>query len=110
MKDYTLETEGFIERLRQTEAYKEYVRQRQNIKHFPELKEQIDAFRQENFRLQMETDSDTLFDEIDRFEQEYAEFRKNPVVNDFLAAELACIRMIQEVNEQISGTFADEWE
>ena len=110
MKDYTLETEGFIERLRQTEAYKEYVRQRQNIKHFPELKEQIEAFRQENFRLQMETDSDTLFDEIDRFEQEYAEFRKNPVVNDFLAAELACIRMIQEVNEQISSTFADEWE
>lgn len=110
MKDYTLETEAFVEKLRQTEAYKEYARQKQYIKQFPDLKERIDAFRQENFRLQMETDSDTLFDEIDRFEQEYAEFRKNPVVNDFLAAELACIRMIQEVNEQIAGTFAGEWE
>lgn len=110
MKDYTLETAKFIEKLAEMEVCKEFARQKQQIKRFPELKEKIDAFRQENFRLQTETDSDTLFDEIDRFEQEYAEFRKNPIVNDFLAAELAFIRMIQEVNEQISSAFAGELE
>ena len=55
-------------------------------------------------------DSDALFDEIDRFEKEYEEFRKNPIVSDFLAAELAFCRMYQEITEKISVDFAEDFD
>lgn len=100
------QTENFIESLRQTEVCKEYFRQREYVRQYPELKQRIDEFRQRNYRLQNETDSDVLFDEIDRFEREYEEFRKNPIVSDYLEAELAFCRMYQEVNNQVSAAFA----
>lgn len=35
---------------------------------------------------------------MDAFEREYEKFRDNPIVDDFLRAELALCRMIQEIN------------
>lgn len=35
---------------------------------------------------------------MEAFEQEYAKFRENPLVSDFLRAELAFVRMMQDVN------------
>lgn len=110
MNDFERETEGFIQKLYETETCREYFRQREYMKQYPELKAQIDEFRQRNYRLQNETDSNILFDEIDRFEREYEEFRKNPVVSDFLAAELAFCRMYQEINDKIAIAFAKEFD
>ena len=60
-----------------------------------ELKKQIDDFRTRNFELQ--TSKDTNFDKIDQFTRENEAFRENPLVSDFLAAELAFCRMMQEI-------------
>ena len=37
------------------------------------------------------------FDKIDQFTRENEAFRENPLVSDFLAAELAFCRMMQEI-------------
>ncbi|MGN0131977.1 MAG: YlbF family regulator [Lachnospiraceae bacterium] len=108
MNDFERETEEFIKKLYETEVCREYFRQRENVNQYPDLKRQIDEFRQRNYRLQNEMDSNSLFDEIDHFEREYEEFRKNPIVNDFLAAELAFCRMYQEVSDKIATAFAME--
>ena len=42
-----------------------------------------------------------LFDKMDYFEKEYKEFRENVIVDDFLKAELALCRMMQEINALI---------
>lgn len=110
MNDFERETEVFIKKLYETDVCREYFRQKEYVKQYPELKAQIDEFRQRNYALQNETDSGILFDEIDRFEREYEEFRKNPIVNDFLAAELAFCRMYQEINDLISTAFAKEFD
>ncbi|WP_303408980.1 YlbF family regulator [uncultured Duncaniella sp.] len=39
-----------------------------------------------------------LFDKMEAFEREYREFRENPAVDEFLRAELAFCRMMQEMN------------
>lgn len=65
------------------------------VKEQPELKRQIDDFRTRNFELQ--TSKDTNFDKIDQFTRENEAFRENPLVSDFLAAELAFCRMMQEI-------------
>ena len=42
-------------------------------------------------------DKDTNFDKIDQFTRENEAFHENPLVSDFLAAELAFCRMMQEI-------------
>ncbi len=83
-----------------SEAYKEYDLQRQKINQDPELKAQINEFRKRNYQLQ--NADDYAFDKIDQFEREYAEFRERPLVADFLAAELAFCRMMQDINLRIT--------
>lgn len=81
-----------------SDTYKEYLFQREKIKKQPELYEKVNEFRQRNFELQNETDGDELFDRVEAFEKEYEKFRENPFVDDFLRAELAFCRLMQEVN------------
>ena len=77
-----------------SEEYREYDRQKQIMKEQPELKAQIDRFRQENFELQNSV-------QADEFSRRLGEFRKNPLVDAFLNAELDFCRMIQEINGKI---------
>lgn len=80
--------------------YREYDIQRNRVNGYPELKAQIDEFRRRNFELQ--TSDDNAFEKIQEFEREYSDFRENPLVSDFLAAELAFCRMMQDINLRLT--------
>ena len=69
----------FAETIMASDTYKEYLFQREKIKKQPGLYEKVNEFRQRNFDLQNETDAE------------------NPFVDDFLRAELAFCRMMQDV-------------
>ena len=71
--------EQMVQAIRNTDAYLEYQKQLARVKEQSELKRQIDEFRTRNFELQ--TSKDTNFDKV----------------SDFLAAELAFCRMMQEI-------------
>ena len=87
--------EQMVQAIRNTDAYLEYQKQLARVKEQSELKRQIDEFRTRNFELQ--TSKDTNFDKLDQFIRENEAFRENPLVSEFLAAELAfCLRM-QEI-------------
>ena len=90
----------FISAVKDTDEYQEYVREKERAKQYPELKAQIDEYRRRNFLLQ--TSPDTAFEQIEQFEQEYEGFRENPLVSDFLAAELAFCRLMQGINTQVT--------
>lgn len=81
--------------------YREFDIQLQVMREHPKLKHQIDEFRHENFVFQNSVESDELFDKMDEFSKRYEEFRKNPMVDSFLNAELDFCRMIQEINQEI---------
>ncbi|MBD5514748.1 MAG: YlbF family regulator [Lachnospiraceae bacterium] len=83
--------------IQETDTYKEYYNQREKVKKQPELYDKVNEFRQKNFDLQNESDSEDLFDRMEAFDQEYAKFREDPLVDDFLRAELAFCRMMQDV-------------
>ena len=74
--------EQMVQAIRNTDAYLEYQKQLARVKEQSELKRQIDEFRTRNFELQT---------------RENEAFRENPLVSDFLAAELAFCRMMQEI-------------
>lgn len=87
----------FADTIMTSDTYKEYLYQRERIKKQPDLYEKVNEFRQRNFDLQNEADSDDIFDRIEAFDREYEKFREDPFVDGFLQAELAFCRMMQEV-------------
>lgn len=96
------ETVGLLlEAILQCEEYLAYRAELEKVRQFPELKEQIDEFRKRNYVLQTSADID--FDKLDRFEKEYEDFRSNPLVSDFLAAELAFCRRMQGIENRVTA-------
>lgn len=94
-------TDYFIEAILASEIYRNYRIELEKVRRVPELKEQIDEFRKRNFELQLNMDTD--FEKLDRFEKEYENFREDPMVADFLAAELDLCRMMQRINLRITA-------
>ena len=93
-----------VDLIKGSEEYRLYQEINTEVKKNPELKQQIDIFRKRNFEMNMNQSSEVdWLAEMERFEKEYAEFRKNSLVNDFLAKELAFCRLLQKVNYRIFG-------
>ncbi|MBR6381281.1 MAG: YlbF family regulator [Lachnospiraceae bacterium] len=92
--------ENFIACIKDSEIYREYRTQLELLKANPELKRQVDDYRKRNYELQKAEDMD--FAKLDSFWQEYYDFRMDPLVDSFLAAELAFCRMMQEVSFKLT--------
>lgn len=83
-----------------SDIYRQYDIQRIRVNAMPELKAEIDEYRRKNLELQ--TNEYTTIDQIDSFEREYQKFRENPIVADFLAAELAFCRLMQDIDLRLT--------
>ena len=92
-------TDELITAILETEVYKSYAEELAKVKRHPELKAQIDDFRKRNYEMQTSVDMD--YNKLDCFEREYEDFRSNPLVADFIAAEVDLCRMIQRINTRI---------
>jgi len=88
--------------IKNTNEYKEYQFQKEKVKRIPELKARIDEFRKKNYQLQNSSQSDNLMEEVERFQRENENFLENPLVADFLQAELAFCRLMQNTNVLIT--------
>ena len=64
--------------------------------------EQVNEYRRRNFEIQNSPQDGDLMDRIDDLERQFEYLRENPMVDDFLNAELALCRMMQEVNNLIT--------
>lgn len=92
---------ALIAALLATDEYKTYRAELAKVKEVPGLKAQIDDFRKKNFEWQSTADND--FNKLEEFEKEYATFRENILVQDFLAAELDLCRLMQDLYSQITA-------
>ena len=99
MNEVEKATEALADALLNSEIYLEYKSKLDQVKQYPDLKRQIDEFRMRNFELQQSPDY--AFDKMEQFQREYQTFRENPLVSDFLAAELAFCRMVQDVEKRL---------
>lgn len=95
--------DSLIEAVREGEVYQRYLNCEEMLKAQPELREKIDEFRAAVFHLHNDESSGDLYERIDQFEKEYQEFRKNPIVNEFLEAELDVCKMMQRINNRIQN-------
>ncbi|MCR4617870.1 MAG: YlbF family regulator [Lachnospiraceae bacterium] len=91
--------DNLIEVIKADEVYKEYHKQLDLIRQNPDLKRQVDDFRKRNHEMQMSEDLD--FVKLTAFQDEFKILRQNPLVDNFLAAELDFCRMMQNINFDI---------
>lgn len=96
-----LALDSLIDQIKESVTYKEYHLQLERLKKEPEFYRQVNEFRQRNFELQNAPQTDNLMERVEAFAAEYDAFRQNPLVDDFLRAELAFCRMIQNINLKI---------
>ena len=69
--------DGLMTAIRNSEEFIRYQAIKEKVHGFPKLESQITEFRMEN---------------------EYREFRKNPMVSEYLAAENALCKIVQQIN------------
>lgn len=89
-----------IDEIKASDKYVEYRRQLDLLNANPELKLQVDDYRKRNYEMQMSENLD--FATLTKFQDEFKTFRENPLVDNFLAAELDFCRMMQKINFTIT--------
>ena len=93
--------DALITAVLECEEYLAYRAELDRVLQIPGLKTQLDEYRRRNYELQSSMDID--FDKLDRFEKEYEDFRTDPVVWDFLAAELAFCKRMQAIVTRVTA-------
>ncbi len=103
MKDMKKCTEELIECIIESEEYRKFCALRDEVQKDPELRRQINDFRLHVFETQNSQEPLDMYGEQERLCRDYEEFRKNPLVNGFLLAELRVCRMVQKITGEIVG-------
>lgn len=93
--------QNLTESVRQTEIYQNYKTQRELIDAQPELKAKIDEYRHKNLEIQQNYQGEELIRRMEEFEMQYASLCANPLVDHYLSAELALVRMYQAMERRI---------
>ena len=88
--------------IRDSEIYREYRKQSERVDNAGNMREKIDEYRIRNFELQNSAYTEDLLDKVEAFEREYDKFRDDPLVEEFLDAELAFCRMMQEIDVKLA--------
>lgn len=94
-------TKALIRVIHDSKEYRAFRAARRKVSDVPDLKRQIDEYRKAVYRLQNFTDEAALYDQVQEFNAQHREFRKNPLVNEYLSSELAVCRMLQKVSASI---------
>lgn len=93
--------DGLIQAIHESPEYRKYQDIRAKVHELPQLEQKIHAFRKKNYEIQNFADEWDLYERVDGLEREGAEFRKDPLVNEYLDAELAICRLFQKINGEI---------
>ncbi len=88
-----------MERLRENSAYRHYLEEKEKIRPYPELKEKIYRLRDIFEQIEDVTDQE----EEDRLRDEYEELYANPMIREFMQAELDYCRLFQELEAAMAA-------
>lgn len=86
--------------IRESDEYQRYQAARAELCRYPELEQVVHEFRKKNYSIQ-NSGKVNLYDEVERLERESTDLRRNPVAEEYFAAELLLCRMVQTINWRI---------
>lgn len=83
--------------IKESAEYKEYKRLEAIIDMDPNLKRSIDEFRRRNYELQISGQVDDIFTAQEELNNQFADMRKQYMVNRYLLSEVCLCRMVQDI-------------
>ena len=93
--------EELVAAILESTEYRSFQEAEQQVMGVPGLAEEIKEFCWKNYELQ-NSGAEDLYEQMEEFENQYREFRKNPIVSRYLEQELRISRMLQEINARIT--------
>lgn len=102
MKKIEACTANLILAIQGSREYRQFQEISAKVKSEPELRTKINEFRKYVYDVQNSSEPLDMYAEQERLCREYEEFRKNPLVDEFLKAELRVCRIIQHTFERIA--------
>lgn len=100
-------TEGLADKVKElrqmildSEEYRNFDLYRRVLQNVPELYEQVNLFRFENFKLQVSGEIQDK-EKAEQIVAKYQDLFNNSLVTPFLNAELVLCKMLQDVNEML---------
>lgn len=81
--------------------YREYESCKEKVHEDPELFSRLLDFRKKGYILHNSKEGKELYDEVERFEKEYGDFQRMPLVTEYMAAELSVCQMMQKINREL---------
>lgn len=89
--------------VKNSEEYKNYLLCRELLKEDAQLYQKVNRFRMKNFLLQVEGNTESLYDEIGRLQSEFEPVRRDIRVSGFLQYEHSMCRTMQQIEEKLLG-------
>lgn len=102
MINFNKVTDDYINELKKTSAYTEYRAALETVKQNEELWRRIEEYRRRRTDYQNFSNNDDMYDKADRIRQEYADVFNNQDAKEFLDAEVAICRMVQDISIKIA--------
>ena len=88
--------------IRESEEYGEYRKTLAEVKAHPELYHSMNVFRRRNYDLQSWEDGVNRYNELNSLGTEFEHILREPLVNEFLIAEQAFSRAMQQMYEMVA--------
>lgn len=95
--------EELVAAIHESAEYQSFQEAGQEVNRVPGLSDKIREFCWKNYEIQNSGAAD-LYEQMEAFEKQYRDFRKNPVVAQYLERELRLCRMLQEINAKITDS------
>lgn len=96
------DTDKFIEAVKKSEEYVDYRKALEDLKQNAETWNRVIDYRRKRFNLQNMANEEELFDKSETFEREYKDLKEIPGVTEYLDAEVALCRMVQDICMKIT--------
>lgn len=96
-------TRALTQAILESDEYLRFCEVRDRVRENPELRRQINEFRLHVFEVQNSKEPLDMYGEQERLRVHSEEFRKDPLVDEFLEAELRLCRIMQQITMEIAG-------
>lgn len=103
-------TKELLEALRECEEYKVFEENKERMKEHPELRAQMDEFRKKVYLIQNSNTPTDMLEEMSKLFKERQEIYKEPMVAEYMEAELHMCRILQKISMEIMGVTKVELE
>ena len=101
-------TENYIKELKKTQTYKTYRDKLTALKKDEEMWEKVSDYRKKRQELQQNTSSEELYDKADWFERDHAYIYENKQAREFLEAEVALCKLVQDICFRLTSSIEFE--